>query len=71
MGLTVKGMIAAKTDWLVVLGFNATLTATGISWRSLTHTCLGVTRPFGISKIKSEPCNQNISNRGCFRKWPN
>ena len=26
-------------DWLVVLGFNATLTAMVISWRSVTHMC--------------------------------
>ena len=26
-------------DWLVVLGFNATLTAKVISWRSLMHLC--------------------------------
>ena len=26
-------------DWLVVLGFNATLTAKVISWRSVTHMC--------------------------------
>ena len=25
--------------WLVVLGFNATLTAKVISWRSVTHMC--------------------------------
>ena len=25
--------------WLVVLGFNATLTAKVISWRSVTHEC--------------------------------
>ena len=28
-----------RTGWLVVLGFNATLTATVISWRSVTHMC--------------------------------
>ena len=26
-------------NWLVVLGFNATLTAKVISWRSVTHMC--------------------------------
>ena len=26
-------------DWLVVLGFNATLTAEVISWRLVTHMC--------------------------------
>ena len=26
-------------DWLVVLGFNTTLTAKVISWRSVTHMC--------------------------------
>ena len=26
-------------DWLVVLGFNATLTAKVISWQSVTHMC--------------------------------
>ena len=26
-------------SWLVVLGFNATLTAKVISWRSVTHMC--------------------------------
>ena len=26
--------------WLVVLGFNTTLTAEVISWRSVTHMCL-------------------------------
>ena len=28
-----------KVSWLVVLGFNATLTAKVISWRSVTHVC--------------------------------
>ena len=28
-----------KDCWLVVLGFNATLTAKVISWRSMTHMC--------------------------------
>ena len=28
-----------QNGWLVVLGFNATLTAKVISWRSLTHMC--------------------------------
>ena len=28
-----------ETYWLVVLGFNATLTAKVISWRSVTHMC--------------------------------
>ena len=28
-----------KLGWLVVLGFNATLTAKVISWRSVTHMC--------------------------------
>ena len=28
-----------KGDWLVILGFNATLTAKVISWRSESHMC--------------------------------
>ena len=28
-----------ELGWLVVLGFNATLTAKVISWRSVTHMC--------------------------------
>ena len=28
-----------RVGWLVVLGFNATLTAKVISWRSVTHMC--------------------------------
>ena len=28
-----------RLGWLVVLGFNATLTAKVISWRSVTHMC--------------------------------
>ena len=33
--------------WLVVLGFNATLTSKVISWRSVTHTCfLALTQLF-------------------------
>ena len=31
--------IMGKGSWLVVLGFNATLTAKVISWRSVTHMC--------------------------------
>ena len=29
----------AMVGWLAVLGFNATLTAKVISWRSVTHMC--------------------------------
>ena len=32
-------------DWLVVLGFNATLTAKVISWRSVTHVFPGFLTP--------------------------
>ena len=31
--------------WLVVLGFNTTLTATVISWRSVTHVFPGLLTP--------------------------
>ena len=34
-----------KDDWLVVLGFNATLTAKVISWRSVTHVFPGFLTP--------------------------
>ena len=33
------GKLQIKLGWLVVLGFNATLTAKVISWRSVTHMC--------------------------------
>ena len=32
-------IIVMKVGWLVVLGFNATLTTKVISWRSMTHMC--------------------------------
>ena len=32
-------MLTTDKGWLVVLGFNATLTAKIISWRSVTHMC--------------------------------
>ena len=31
--------LCEKDGWLVVLGFNTTLTAKIISWRSVTHMC--------------------------------
>ena len=34
-----KMLSSLTLDWLVVLGFNATLTAKVISWRSMTHMC--------------------------------
>ena len=38
--LVVLGMVILLVDWLlVVLGFNATLTAKVISWQSVTHMC--------------------------------
>ena len=32
-------LLFKTAKWLVVLGFNATLTAKVISWRSVTHMC--------------------------------
>ena len=32
-------ILDSQCSWLVVLGFNATLTAKVISWRSVTHIC--------------------------------
>ena len=32
-------LVGWLSGWLVVLGFNATLTPKVLSWRSVTHTC--------------------------------
>ena len=37
--LTCRSLKKKKVGWLVVLGFNATLTAKVISWQSVTHMC--------------------------------
>ena len=34
------GKFSKRVHWLVVLGFNATLTAKVISWQSVMHMCL-------------------------------
>ena len=34
-----KNVFVYVNGWLVVLGFNATLTAKVISWQSVTHMC--------------------------------
>ena len=55
-----------KNFRLVVLGFNATLTAKAISWRSVTHMCF-----LAFSHLPCVQLKENMFFTYCLPKTPN
>ena len=57
-------------NWLVVLGFNATLTAKVISWRSVTHVFPGFLTCFSRGERRKYARKKSCLNRGSNSQPP-